>query len=347
MSKYAAVIRSNAPHQIDHIVPFCELLDATFLVQDEYQEEILADYPLVKKEDVPLSKLYPENIAINYEAVIHTFPWPKEWVQWWTKDRKFRSFFLPHGQSDKGFHSPILEYYPTQDIVLIYGKRMKEMLAKLGFLPNEDQMITIGNPRLAYYKKHKSHFDALAHDKVFSKCDPKKPNILYAPTWCDYESNSTFFSSSNYVLQSLSKDYNLIIKPHPLLTEENFAKCELFFIQCEDKENVVVVRDYHHIYSLLEKTDYLIGDLSSIGYDFLAFNRPLFFFNPGRDPKDPSLFLQSYGTALPMDHSLQGYLVKGLDNDSHFSQKRHELYKRTFSSVSLEEIKKTMDTFLH
>jgi len=35
--------------------------------------------------------------------------------------------------------------------------------------------------------------------------------------------------------------------------------------------------DFPPIYPLLEKSAFYIGDYSSIGYDFLYFNRPLFF----------------------------------------------------------------------
>src|SRR5438105_1920604 len=46
------------------------------------------------------------------------------------------------------------------------------------------------------------------------------------------------------------------------------------------KHNLLFITDFPLIYPLLAKTDIYLGDVSSIGYDFLFFQKPMFFFNP-------------------------------------------------------------------
>ncbi len=44
-------------------------------------------------------------------------------------------------------------------------------------------------------------------------------------------------------------------------------------------KNVVLIEDFPLVYPLLAATDIYLGDVSSIGYDFLMFNRPMFLSN--------------------------------------------------------------------
>jgi CDP-glycerol glycerophosphotransferase (TagB/SpsB family) len=67
--------------------------------------------------------------------------------------------------------------------------------------------------------------------------------------------------------------------------------------------------------------------LSSVGYDFLTFNRPMFFFNPTqRDSSDQGLYLHQCGSTLEPDqifHALN-------DDQSHLASLREQTYGYTF-----------------
>ena len=92
-----------------------------------------------------------------------------------------RLVFCPHGQSDKGYRTPLLAPYAFQDTVLIYGSLMLEMLRELGIsVPSH---AIIGNYRRAFYLKHRLFYDSLAAEEL--RLDRSKRTVLYAPTWKD------------------------------------------------------------------------------------------------------------------------------------------------------------------
>lgn len=335
MKKIAAIPRTYCPHHIDHLAPLCDLFQAPLLLAEETNLRCAKDYPNLQCNVVEFTDLHPEVLSETYDAVIHTFPWPKKMINYWIGEKNFRAIHIPHGHSDKGYYSGTLESYLYQDIVLIYGNRMQKMLHSLNLSLKE--YLFMGNLRWPYYQKYKEHFDALAEEKIFSYLDPQKKTLLYAPTWNDFELSSTFFSSNQRVLEQIPKEYNLIVKIHPLLEEDNLAKVELFCALSAKEKNVVVVRDYHHIYSILQRCDIYLGDLSSIGYDFLLFDKPMFFFNPGRKKDDRSLYLHRCGTVFS-DDNLLDTIKKALEKDHLFSPIRKKLYHNTFAPISPSEL---------
>ena len=61
-----------------------------------------------------------------------------------------------------------------------------------------------------------------------------------------------------------------------------------------------VLIEFPYIYPLLEFCDIYLGDCSSVGYDFLHLNRPMYFLNPhNRDSNHNSCFLHQYGVVIP------------------------------------------------
>jgi hypothetical protein len=75
--------------------------------------------------------------------------------------------------------------------------------------------------------------------------------------------------------------------------------------------------------------------MSSIGYDFLAFNKPMFFLNKlGRDSdKDRGLYLFRCGTEVKADQfpSLYPLIEKNLSTDAQrYTSIRKEVYDYTF-----------------
>lgn len=336
MRSIAAISRMYCPHHIDHLAPLCDLLSAELLTAEEEHMMVAKDYPSLSTQLLSFTDLHPSQLSQKYKAVIHSFPWPKKMIDMWLSldpTKRLRAIHIPHGHSDKGYYSGTLESYIHQDIVLLYGNRMKKMLEDLRLFSSLSNPIVCGNLRWHYYQKYKNHFDQLAIEKCNKKLDPSKKTILYAPTWYDFEQSSTCFETFPLVLEQLSEKYNLLVKLHPLLKENDIAKVELYHIQAEQKGNVQCLIDYHHIFSLLSLSDIYLGDLSSIGYDFLLFNRPMFFFNPGRKTTDKSLYLHQCGITMDPTKPLLYQIEKGCEEDSYFSNLRMSLARETFSSI--------------
>jgi len=138
--------------------------------------------------------------------------------------------------------------------------------------PRIDSMLTISNNSKDNIKK-------------ILNIHNNKPIVLYAPTYKGFWKNPNI--ESNQIIEYLdtfkSENYNLIFRGH-YFTEENLLSRDL---------GVTVA--HHHIDTceLLSVVDILITDYSSILFDFLPLNNPIFLFIPDYDTykKERGLYL--------------------------------------------------------
>jgi CDP-glycerol glycerophosphotransferase (TagB/SpsB family) len=149
--------------------------------------------------------------------------------------------------------------------------------------------------------------------------------ILYAPTWQDSENSTSFFQVAETLIQQLPSDVLFLIKLHPNLEKD--IRILQFVLQNESHPNIRFLSGFTPVYPILERADLYLGDMSSVGYDFLSFNRPMFFFNPtSRDPSDPGLYLHQCGQTLLPDQ-IFNFLAQ---DQSYLTQVRQETYAYTF-----------------
>lgn len=261
---------------LDHLAPICAIMDMTLIVSEEKKLELIKHYyPQIEAKYCAYSDFSSDFLARNYDLFFHSVVNRDDVIDFFAKlyDKKATFVYCPHGNSDKPL--PVIK----QDIVLAYGDQMKKKL-------KHKRVITIGNYRYLFYKQHKSFYDEIVEKEVFSRLNPKNKTIIYAPTWND----DSFFTFAEEMANL--KYYNLIVKLHPLLEElcpSRFFRALSFF---ENKENIVILNDYPLVYPILARSDIYIGDSSSIGYDFLTFQRPIFFFYASRS-------MRSVGAVLP------------------------------------------------
>lgn len=126
-----------------------------------------------------------------------------------------------------------------------------------------------------------------------------RPTILYCPTW----SGSSITSPANnikqliaefdYLQQELGKDYQLFVKVHPYLYP---------FVKDLEELAGVLISDFFDVNELLSVVDILVTDYSSIFFDFLVEEKPIFFYCP-----DYEQYIGDRGVYLPLD-SLPGPL---------------------------------------
>ncbi len=247
-----------------------------------------------------------------------------------------RFVLCPHGNSDKG---STFTTYPAQDIQLVYGEHMHELLTRTGAINQIQTRITTGNYRHPFYLKHQKFYDELAEKRLFCKFSKKRKTILYAPTWSSKENPTTFFETCKQVIEQLAPEYNLLIKPHPFLEEEQPAHLEFLQTSCETEPGVVFVTEFPPIYPLLAKTDIYIGDFSSVGYDFLIFDRPLYFLHP--PTKTPPGSIQKAGITIPPNAGLHTFLLKTLP-ENHALNTRLPLWHHAFAPYSLPKLKQEL-----
>ena len=130
-----------------------------------------------------------------------------------------------------------------------------------------------------------------------------------------------------------------------LITGENEEKNRRMIEKYEMNDRVSFILDFPPIFPLLAISDIYIGDFSSIGYDFLGFNKPMFFLNqPKRDPKtDPGLYLYQCGIEIRPDEypTIYDIIKKSLPQDSFlFGKIRKEIDEYTFGPRKSEELLK-------
>ncbi len=282
MSNVAGYLQGNLEHHLDHLAPLCSLMEWPLIVTDEEIYKLgKAYYPglVLHLWDVLEA---PFLVTQHFDTVITTVPRISFdeifFIAEATLGKRLKTVWLPHGNSDKGHLIPWMEALSNEEAAFVYGPKMIDFLkAKNVKIP---QIIPLGNFRYVYFQKHRSFYENLLDEMGL-----EKTFILYAPTWNDAENSSSFESSVDEVIKKLSFS-PLVIKPHPNELED------IRVIQRQLTSKVKWLDHFPPIYPLLSRTSHLVGDFSSIGYDFLQFNRPMTFFNPaGRKTDDPGLFL--------------------------------------------------------
>ncbi|MBN2479885.1 MAG: CDP-glycerol glycerophosphotransferase family protein [Parachlamydiales bacterium] len=351
--KLAGYIEPDSFNYLDHIVPFCDIFKAPIFVVTEEDFQIARKYyPKSQLFYKSISDLTPDFLVKNFDGLIHANFWDKEKFDLMFHSSKqkyqknFRSIFMPHGNSDKGHHFPIMEKFLSEDISLVYGNKM------LDFIKNKAQnlefknYISIGNLRYNFFIKNFDFYNNFVKEEVFSQnFDPSKKTIIYAPTWQDDENSSSFFDLYEKLITQIPKKYNLIIKLHSRLYDDYMGRIIHLMEKHKNSKNIKILYDFPLIYPLLYHCDIYLGDFSSVGYDFLAFNKPMFFFDTlGLEKDDKKRFLYSYGHEIKLDEidNIIDIIERNLKNDSLLKEKRKNLYLYTFDSSSPKKIKQKL-----
>lgn len=280
-TKTCALIYGETLHYIDHLAPLASYLDIPLIVTEiAYKELIEKQYPDVKPFYIAPS-LAPWTIVENFSYLISCLPkaFLKEAFSFAEESlkKKVQTIWCPHGNSDKGWKNPFMKKLKEESLLLIYGEKMakflKEMEVNVPYIP-------IGNYRKWYYEKNVTFYQTLLEKEIFSHLPKKaKATLLFAPTWDDSE-NSSSFSYLKQFANEIPDDYTLLVKLHPNTMKQK--EKELIHLEAlfEKNKNLFLIKELQTIYPLLDRVDLYIGDMSSIGYDFLSFQKPMCFFNP-------------------------------------------------------------------
>lgn len=315
-------------HLLDHIGPLSFLNDMPLFIEDEKNFTLSSHYyPMVKAEYLPDIERSLGFFAQNFDILYECKYWQPHLKQLFKDlyNKDMRLIFCSHGQSDKGYATPLLSPYSTQEEALIYGDLLKDMLQEMNISAN---LMVTGNYRLAFYQKHKGFYDALAEREIFSRLPKNQKTVLYAPTWKDADQSTSFFNSAKSLFSSFPDNWNLIVKVHPLLEMRNPAEYYHLAALIEKKPNRLLVSEFPPVYPILAKSDIYLGDYSSVGYDFLYFERPMFF---SLHPNLPKGRIHSCGAILNDPADLFAELAKNQD----FSRIQNKLYAYAFRSTVL------------
>lgn len=338
-------------HLTEHLAPMSVIMDMPLLLTDEeHAKKSEKYYPGLRTMLMEWQEVTPQYLIENFDVFFQSDPWKRQdFYRNFEKledyhQKEVRNVFCPHGFSDKLFW---FEKSVWEDITLIYGQNMLDMYKEMGIEQHLNVAVRTGHYRAQYYRAHKAHLDKIAEEEVWSKFERKQPTILYAPTCNDMNLNTSFFNA-DAILANLPDSYNLLVKPHPVLEETHSPVLYQMIGKYEKKKNILFVKDFPLIFPILSKADIYLGDMSSLGYDFLAFNRPMFFLNQAKldSKKDRNLFLYRCGVELMPEQ--YGDFYKILEQQLPFDQElfgaiRKEMYQYTFGKdIPFAELKKAI-----
>ena len=266
MRTIAGLLYGRDDGHLDHLAPTCSILNIPlFITSGTLYSFALKQYP-----DLTCILAAPNQVATlitkDYDTLISTLPRqlidPIFLFDQIAYNKRLSTFWLPHGASDKDNMKALL----GEDFLLVYGSKMRSMLPEQA----QEKAILTGNTRLQYFMKHKNFYDNLIPPQ-WKKTD-ERLNILYAPSW---ESDPACWI--NLMIAQRPADTNLFIKLHP--NSYKNGRLTALAIKYEGCEGVYFIQDFFPIYPLLAQMDALYTDTSSVGYDFLYFDKPLFFTN--------------------------------------------------------------------
>ena len=351
----------------EHTAPICSMLDIPVITKEApIPFNFKQFYPSLKCEfrDWTLPTIIKNYSTIFYGFNVSEYTF-RELINYskekdpenplWDLPTKF--IYHLHGCSDKHwFKSEAHTHLFDVDQILLYGKRMEDIFKNLGLIDRLVSYSLVGNYRRVYYKKHQKFFDALVEKEVFSKFKKRQFTLLYAPTWTDAENNSSIFKAYKDVIENLPRDMNLLIKLHPNLSLQFDSHDPRGLYEALDpfakKSNVQIVPLFPCIYPLLNGVDAYLGDYSSVGYDALSFNLPMFFINLHKldSTKDRTAYLLRCGTSISEEELGDIYPIidKTLPKDEKlFSKIRKKTYSYAFGKdPSYEEMQKRLSNYL-
>jgi CDP-Glycerol:Poly(glycerophosphate) glycerophosphotransferase len=319
--RFAALNSGPEFHALDHIAPLAAALQMPLITTEELNFELARRYyPQIEVRHMPDLESKFSHLAEEFETLFECKYWAPHLKSLFQElyGKKMRLVFCPHGQSDKGYAAPLLAPYAWQEFVLLYGDLQIQMLKELAIWPLPNFAV-VGNYRLSFYQKHRPFYDALVEKEV--PLNKKNRTLLYAPTWQDGEGGGSFFQVGPKILSELPADWNLIVKVHPLLEQRDPAHFYRMAAHLEKKANAILIHEFPLVYPLLAKADAYLGDSSSVGYDFLHFERPLYFLPTGRPAR-----LHSTGRVIDPDKPIYAQL----EASNLYRKEQRSLYKQAF-----------------
>lgn len=344
---------------VDHIVPLCQLMGIPLLCTDPWIYELIQIfYPpmeviLDESPDFSLNRTLKHYDTLFY-VDLHRNPHGGFQFVEYVYEGKARSVCGLHGNSDKKRNLFWAEKYADEDVVLLYGEHMVEFLKEKGIWGRFNRPILTGNFRWQFYQEHRNFFDRKMAPFLFPQQNRK--TLLYATTWTAQNKKSdwrvdysSFFDVYPFILENIPDTYQVIVKLHPHLVFLFPSEVEEIKEKYKGCDQILFLDDLPLIYPLLAKCDIYLGDYSSVGYDFLSFNRPMFFLNDThRDQKkDKGVYLYRCGKALLPHEFKTLYEVVEQNPQSDLQAVRKQTYHFAFGlDKSLETLKQEIRSVL-
>ncbi len=270
--------------------------------------------------------LYPSNPIKNIHAMRHF---------------AVKHYFINHGESDKALNQN--KFMLAYDKILLAGPLGKQRLIDAGLPVQESQIAFVGRPQTEIFLKPKEH-DSNRITDVFYAPTHEGPNLAL-----DYSSVSDFGLRLLNILFA-EKLYELSYKPHPFTgrrCKNNKKHLKLTKRYCLANK-LRLAGDKDNIYHLMNESDLLITDVSSMLNEYLLTKKPIILCNVMGKPKEElhREFPSSRAAYILNEPDQIIDLIKVIEKNDPLKKTREEVRKYSmgdFPEGSLERFKKTID----
>lgn len=349
----AGLIYGPDLHHLDHLAPLCCFMKIPLIVTEEKIAGLAKRYypglEVILSEYLTVAQYLVSHFDVLFYSIPRDLFDEVFFFAQKLNQKRVHTIWCPHGNSDKGNAIFYMEALKKEEAALVYGKQMIDFLQRKAVFDQLKGHVITGNYRYQFYLDHQSFYDEHAEKQIARRLPKAEKNLLYAPTWQDYERSSSFFDAIAPLADTLPEQHNLIIKLHPNLYVQEEFKVQELIEKYEDRPNVLFVSDFPCIYPLLNLADIYIGDRSSIGYDFLVFNRPMFFLNQSAHLSQNDLGLYLFRCGIEINPDQYDDIHGIIDRYFHFelrdfSQIRQDVYALAFAPTKpLDKLKSEIE----
>lgn len=144
------------------------------------------------------------------------------------------------------------------------------------------EVLTCGLPRQDIFFKSNDNISIIENVKRSLHIPLNNKILLYAPTFRDIDLQMSsiqeediyridFQKLLNVLSESFGGKWTLLCRLHPILSEQGLSK-KVF----TPSENIIDVTDYPDVQELMVASDGVLTDYSSVIYDFMLQNKPIF-----------------------------------------------------------------------
>ena len=266
---------SNAVYQFGHSKPIYDLAGGTFLV-NKFNRKLRFNFYLRKYVNPfePKPAKAPPVIIRNITSELDLSGVIVSGSNTVINNNKniSKSIFMGHGAGDKkygGSATPL----ETYDYHFISGPKHLHKIKDVGLKIADNKLVKIGYPRFDDYVNKRINKD-LYLDYLGIK-DRTRKNLLYAPTW--KWGNGTLKKFAKKFSVELSRDYNLIIRPHYF--DRKYIPAIYIWLKANKIKNVylsnpakILQNDSMNDFAI---SDLMISDTSSIVYEYLVTGNPI------------------------------------------------------------------------
>ena len=247
---------------------------------------------------------------------------------------KFKNVLIYHGmgmdKSFKGRNFPIGRY----DFYFVSGEKdfLRYKKYSYGFRSLDKRVIKIGHLRSDFIIN--KIFDKQKTIEKIGIKDKSRKNILFAPTWS--RGHGSLLLNYEKFCSQITKEHNLLIRTHPYDIKNYPTVRE--YIKKNNLENVYLIDpDEIELINNLSVADLLIGENSSLMYDWLFFDKPLILVKTSTKDLEKSkwatqdkfsVFTCGY-TYTPGDDNINELIANSINNNP-FKEQIKFVKKSTF-----------------